>query len=247
MTTIARSAAAVLVLAAGTSFAAGASGRAAVARHRASCRTGCDVAVADCVHLGFRERFCRREVVALCERGASVCEEGAALPCATISTSTTLASTTTTTMPPAASRCLGAPACAQQPTGIAATVGSAAELQHRLLGAWYDCKSSSSAPFGGDAAGIEFTNDGSWFFLQLADGGFLERDSSFGRAGTYHIIDTSTMNGPGHFQLDLERNTGGRYVVHWSLARDPQLLRIENMGVQDAIYAHLPGGPACAP
>jgi hypothetical protein len=127
------------------------------------------------------------------------------------------------------------------------TADSASALGQDLLGTWYDCKQSSSgAPFGDDSAGIEFASNNQWYFLRL-DGRTLIRDTGFGRAGTYEIIDTSVENGPGHFQLNLDVNSGGTYIVQWALAQDPQLLLVQNEGVQQALYSHMPGAPECPP
>lgn len=125
-----------------------------------------------------------------------------------------------------------------EPADVSNRVDSAADLEHRLLGRWYDCKEPATYPFGGDAAGIEFTADDRWYFLRL-DGGDLVRETGFGRAGTYEILDTSGMNGPGHFQLNLNTNNGGTHIASWSSGRSPALLQI-NAYVLTATYAHMP-------
>jgi hypothetical protein len=206
---------------------------------RTSCHEVCDGAIATCVKQGYRRGFCVHEVHSLCKHGSSICTTPTTLPMC-------LTTTTSTTMPSGSGACLGAAGCSANPSGVRSTAESAAALEQDLLGTWYDCKQpSSEAPFGGDAAGIEFTADQQWFFLKL-DGVTLTRETGFGQGGTYEIIDTSIENGPGHFQLNLDVNSGGTYIVGWALASQPQLLLIQNFGVQQALYSHIPGAPACS-
>jgi hypothetical protein len=140
--------------------------------------------------------------------------------------------------------CLGAAGCELDPIDISSRQPSAEELRRRLLGIWYDCKQSGGLdPFGGDAAGVEFTPEQRWYFLRR-EAAALVRETGFGRAGTYDIIDTSVMNGPGAFHLNMNLNTGGVMIVSWTLAAQPQLLLVNNSGVQKALYSHV-SGAAC--
>jgi hypothetical protein len=202
------------------------------------CRNTCGAAIATCIQQGFRKRFCRREVLALCKQGSTMCS--------VTPTTIPVCVTTTTTLPTPSGACLGPAGCGLAPSGITSTIASADALRARLIGLWYDCKSSMGPEsFGSAAAGIEFTSDGSWYFLSSGNG-TLVRETGFGQAGTYDIIDTSLANGPGHFQLNLNLNTGTTYILQWTLAAQPQLLRIDNEGVQEALYSHMPGAPACS-
>jgi hypothetical protein len=190
------------------------------AQKRRACGEVCEPAIQVCVQQGYRRHFCAKEVHALCRRTPTTCEA---------------------TQTPHA--CLGAAACNVTPSGIKDTIESADALRRQLLGVWYDCKQPGT--FGADAAGIEFTADGNWYFLAL-DGAALVRKSGFGQGGTYDIIDTSIENGAGHFQLNLNVNTGGGgFVTSWSLADQPHLLLI-TAGMTQTLYAHLPGAPACS-
>jgi hypothetical protein len=211
------------------------SGAVSMAKER-RCRDSCASAIATCSEQGFRERFCRKEVLALCKKGSTICS---------VTLSTLPQCVTTTTLPPSGA-CLGAQGCGLDPSGITSTLPSADELRQRLLGLWYDCHTpmTSRAPFGAGAAGIEFTADGHWYYLRSEDG-MLLRETGFGQTGTYDIVDTSLMNGPGHFQLNLNLNTGGVVILQWTFSTDPQLLLVNNQGVQGALYSHMPGSPAC--
>ena len=172
----------------------------------------------------------------LCKKGSTICSV----------TPTTLPHCVTTTTLPPSGACLGAQGCSLDPSGVTSTVSSADELRQRLLGLWYDCQTpmTSLAPFGEGAAGIEFAADGHWYFLRSEDG-MLLRETGFGQAGTYDIVDTSSMNGPGHFQLNLNLNTGNFVFLQWTFSTQPQLLLVNNEGVQGALYSHMPGSPAC--
>jgi hypothetical protein len=202
-----------------------------------SCRDTCGPAVAACMEQGYRKRFCAREVLQLCKRGSAIC----AVPPASTPVCVTPTTTTTTTLPTSAP-CQGASACGAEPSGISSRIGSAEELRTRLLGVWFDCKNAMGLePFGGPSAGLEFATDGAWYFLNDS----LARKTGFGQAGTFEILDTSLMNGPGYFQLNLYLNTGGLMIAQWTLAESPQLLLVNNNGVQAALYAHV-SGPSCA-
>jgi hypothetical protein len=213
------------------------SGAVSMAKER-GCRDSCASAIAACSEQGFRERFCRRELLALCKKGSTICS---------VTPTTMPQCVTTTTLPPSGS-CLGAQGCGLDPSGVTSTLSSADELRQRLLGLWYDCQTPvmSLPPFGAGAAGIEFTDDGQWYFLRSEDG-MLVRETGFGQTGTYEILDTSLMNGPGHFQLNLNLNTGGVVILQWTFSTDPQLLFVNHQGVQGALYSHMPGSPACEP
>jgi hypothetical protein len=149
----------------------------------------------------------------------------------------TTTSTTTTTTVPDQSQSLGPAGCDVAPSGVTSTVSTADELRQKLLGQWYDCKTPGT--FAPDSDGIEFTADDHYYFLRLNDGA-LNRQTGFGQAGTYEIIDTSAYNGPGHFQLNLNLNSGGYMIIQWSFAERPRLFRVDNEGVTSTLYSHMP-------
>jgi hypothetical protein len=149
---------------------------------------------------------------------------------------TTTSSTTTTTLPSQGQN-LGPAGCHVAPSGVTSTVATADELRQDLLGVWYDCKKPGT--FAPDSDGIEFTSDGHYYHLTLKQG-VLVRETGFGQAGTYDIVDTSSMNGPGHFQLNLNPNTGGVMIIEWALAAQPRLLLVNNNGVTSTLYSHMP-------
>lgn len=208
-----------------------------------SCKDICDTAIARCAAEGFHERFCRREVLGLCRHGSPICYGTPT----TIPVCVTTTSTTTTTLPGPSNACLGPTGCSLVPTGVISTITSADEFRSRLLGIWYDCKDPMGlVPFApSNTSGIEFTLTGEWYFLTTEAGRF-HRDTGFGHAGRYTILDTSSLNGPGHFQLNLELNTGGTIIAQWTLAAQPQLLLLNNEGYSSALYSHMPGSAACS-
>jgi hypothetical protein len=211
-----------------------------------ACREGCTATVAACVALGLRPSVCRREVRRQCRQGSELCttERTTTGQCGVTTTTTT-----STTLPVVLGPCLGAAGCGEPPSGIVHTVGSADELRNRLIGIWWDCQDPPALEqrrFGGDrAAGLEFTADGHWFFLQARDG-ILLRDGGFARGGTWRVTDNSVMNEPGSFLLVMETDVGTTYSAMWALAADPQQLRIDNMGVETSRYSHMPGAVACS-
>ena len=151
--------------------------------------------------------------------------------------------TTTTTLPPLGD-CFGAGGCSATPVGMTQGAASAEALRARLLGQWYACNTTSSSGFRlgpADAVGIEFAADGNWYFLKAAVGG-LVRGTGFGDAGTYDIIDTSSMNGPGSFQINLNLNSGGTDILHPAFAEAPRLLQL--LGMEGTfLLSHLPDSP----
>lgn len=147
--------------------------------------------------------------------------------------------TTTTTTLPNQSQNLGPAGCGVTPSGVTSMVSTADELRQGLLGVWFDCKTPET--FAPDSDGIEFTADGHYYLLKLEDG-TLVRETGFGQAGTYNIVDTSVMNGPGHFQLNLNPNTGGLQFIQWTFAERPRLLLVNNNGVNSTLYSHMPVG-----
>jgi hypothetical protein len=136
---------------------------------------------------------------------------------------------------------LGPAGCEVEVGDVYSTIASADLLRAKLAGVWFDCKQAgASAPFGPpDAAALEFTTDDQWFFLRRRAGGELTRVDAPGYAGAYEIIDTSLMNGPGHFQLNVY---SGPYtqILQWALSDAPRKLRVDNMGVQQAVYSRMP-------
>lgn len=76
-----------------------------------------------------------------------------------------------------------------------------AEFHTAITRAWLLCQPPSI--FGTSEAGIEIRADGTWSKLESKSNGVLERTEGWGNEGAWETVDTSIMNGPGSFQLNL--------------------------------------------
>jgi hypothetical protein len=109
-------------------------------------------------------------------------------------------------------------------------------VQQLLVGSWHACGGSV---FGTDEAGLAFNADGSWFKLDVAADGSLQERSGSGELGTWTTIDTTVVNGPGSYQINLESDTGD--VVHSMpvFATEPAKMRLDDVGARRTDYARL--------
>lgn len=85
----------------------------------------------------------------------------------------------------------GEAACATQPTNLTTRPATIDAFRNLLAGRWTFC----SGKLGTGYAGVRFEADGTFAYL-AADGGDAE-------SGTFMIIDTSSQNGPGAYQVEL--------------------------------------------
>ena len=118
-------------------------------------------------------------------------------------------------------------ACGSVPTGTRKAADEP-EFQSWIVGAWQLCGSSSV--FGTQEAGLLIDADGSWSKLTLSDGQ-LSALHGWNNEGSWQIIDTSLMNGPGVYQLNLEIDGSGTVITIPAFAAEPALMRLDNMGV----------------
>jgi hypothetical protein len=115
-------------------------------------------------------------------------------------------------------------------------IGAAASKQmfvQRIAGDWALCGSTSV--FGTHEAGLAIVADGTWYKL-LAAGGTLSRSQGFGEQGTWDVIDTTAINGPGAYQLDFNISGGGGIGTFPAFATNPSKMRLNNNGVYQADY-----------
>lgn len=101
-------------------------------------------------------------------------------------------------------------------------------VEELLVGEWWSCGGSV---FGTDESGLSFRSDGSWRKLY----GEAETD-----AGTWTTIDTTQVNGPGSFQLNLVDEQRDD-VVHAMpvFATEPAKVRLNDVGARRTDYARL--------
>ena len=117
-------------------------------------------------------------------------------------------------------------ACSQAAQGVASTPTQEV-FRQLLIGRWLLCDTISV--FGtSDEVGIEFTFDGRWYKLYANDDGTTSRGVGFDKMGSWIVIDTSVMNGPGVFQLNL-RIDGDRMIITIpAFATEPRKMRLRD-------------------
>jgi hypothetical protein len=156
-------------------------------------------------------------------------------------TSTSLASTIvtrpgvvaasgTTTIPPRPP--FVRPAACATPEQQTVPLPDLATVQHLLVGNWLACDSPSF--FGTDDAGLVLGADGHWAKLARTGVDLVEMDGRDNR-GSWEILDTSSMNGPGHFQINLTSLAGGTRMSSVVIIA-PSKLVLDNMGVFSGTY-----------
>lgn len=144
--------------------------------------------------------------------------------------------TTTTTSSPDPV-CAGAEGGSDQPV-------TQAEFESRIAHAWQLCAAPSV--FGTDEAGLEIRSDHRWSKLARSADGRYVRMQGWGNEGTWDSLDTSSMNGPGYWQLNLHIDGGGVVVTLPVFARNVPKMRLNNNGVYVADYRPLPAGAVSA-
>jgi hypothetical protein len=114
-----------------------------------------------------------------------------------------------------------------------AAVPSNAALEAMLLDDWLSCAGSV---FSTDEVGITFTPAGAWFKLHIDGSGALVRAADAGGSGRWRTIDTTHVNGPGSYQLDLH-DAQGRIVRSLPVfATEPPKMRVDGIGARKTDY-----------
>jgi hypothetical protein len=108
------------------------------------------------------------------------------------------------------------------------------EVRYLAVAKWWNCEGSFFNS-GAQEVGLEIREDGRWFKLLPAGEGMAIRATGIEDNGLWEIIDTSLMNGPGSFQLNLNF---GQWTIMSALVFEthPHKLYLDNMGVADAVY-----------
>jgi hypothetical protein len=112
-----------------------------------------------------------------------------------------------------------------------------ADFESRLEHAWLLCDPPSV--FGTGEAGLELRPDHRWSKLTRGSGGRYLRMTGWGNEGTWESIDTSAMNGPGHWQLNLNVDGGGTVITQPVFAVVVPKIRLNNEGVYVADYVEI--------
>jgi len=125
--------------------------------------------------------------------------------------------------------------CDEAPSGIRRAANEQ-EFQGWLVGAWRLCSASSA--FGTDEAGLLIDANGRWSKLTLSDGE-LSVLEGWNNEGGWETIDTSMMNGPGAYQLNLKIDGSGTVMTHPAFAAEPDFMRLDNNGVYRGDYVRV--------
>jgi len=130
-----------------------------------------------------------------------------------------------------------AEACLQSPQGRRAAA-SEAEFREMMAGNWLLCTTPSV--FGTTIeVGLAIYEDFRWAKLTRGEDGQLRAMGGWDQEGRWESIDTSSMNGPGTYQLNLSIDGSGTVITIPVFAEQPAVVRLNNNGVFVADYAKL--------
>jgi hypothetical protein len=124
--------------------------------------------------------------------------------------------------------------CSQTERGVLATPTEQAFISD-VVGDWRLCRTPSV--FGTNEQGLEISPDGRWFKLAADSAGLPEAVRGWGNEGTWTAVDTSAMNGPGTYQLNLKIDGEGTVLTLPVFSSGPPKMRLSNDGLYTADYA----------
>ncbi len=134
------------------------------------------------------------------------------------------------------------------------TLSTVAQVQDLLVGAWALCGDRSVLGDTADEVGLEFSADGRFRRLVLDAAGNRIRAVGDGNEGTWDLIDSTAINGPGSFQLDLRIMGRGTVPTFPLFLETPPFVRFVGDGLTGADYLRAeplpeppPGPPQTAP
>jgi hypothetical protein len=123
--------------------------------------------------------------------------------------------------------------CSQTERGVLATPTQQAFIKD-VVGDWLLCGTTSV--FGTNEQGLEISPDGSWSKLTLNPAGRPVAMRGWGNQGAWSVVDTSAMNGPGTYQLNLKIDGEGTVITLPVFSSGPPKMRLSNEGVYTADY-----------
>jgi hypothetical protein len=126
-------------------------------------------------------------------------------------------------------------ACGTTPSGTR-KAATQQDFDNIIVGAWQQC--SDSSVFGTSEAGLVIDADGRWSKLALVEGQ-LTALHGWGNEGSWETIDTSIMNGPGVYQLNLSIDGSGTVMTIPKIAAEPEVMRLDNQGSFFGDYARI--------
>ena len=126
-------------------------------------------------------------------------------------------------------------ACGIAPSGTRRP-SSQRDFEGMIVGAWQLCGDSSV--FGTAEAGLLIDADGTWAKLTRLDDQ-LTALHGWNEEGRWETIDTTHMNGPGAYQLNLSIDGSGTVITMPQFAAEPDLMRLDNHGVFHGDYTRI--------
>lgn len=130
-----------------------------------------------------------------------------------------------------------AEACLQTPEGRR-TAATEAGFREMMVGNWLLCATPSVFGTTGDV-GLAIYEDFRWAKLARGEAGELHVMGGWEHEGSWESIDTSEMNSPGTYQLNLSIDGSGTVITIPVFAEQPAVVRLDNHGVFVADYAKL--------
>ena len=103
-----------------------------------------------------------------------------------------------------------------------------------FVGTWLLCQRPSV--FGTNEVGLQIDANGRWAKLTRNSEGQLETITGLGNQGTWTVPDTSAMNGPGSFQVNLNEAGGRSVTTSPRFSSGPPGMLLNNEGVFIARY-----------
>ena len=120
--------------------------------------------------------------------------------------------------------------CSQPEGSPRDSFASEQQLREQLVGQWLSCNSPRWETRVQNHVGFEFTTDGKWFVLLRDKSGAIVRGQGFDYEGTFQILDTSMMNGPGRYQVNMKYNGGGTSIASPIFSDAPRKMRLNGSG-----------------
>lgn len=124
-------------------------------------------------------------------------------------------------LPPGADRC-------GHPTGPI-TPASEEQFRDLLIGSWTLCGDTSALGDPTGEVGLEITADGHLHRLARTADGTIIRGVGPGQEFTWTVTDTTAMNGPGSYQVDLQVAGGGTMILTAQFLGSPPFVRFIGM------------------
>ena len=126
------------------------------------------------------------------------------------------------------------PACGV--TGAAHAYTSVADVAARIAGRWAICSGGVTSP--ADTRGLEIAGADAWFLVDAS--GALVRGPDWDYERSVEILDTTAVNGPGSYQIDLSTGAG-KNMYHSRMSETGDVLELsEATSGKKVVYRRIP-------